>query len=331
MGAQTQTACSVALDVQGDGEPLQERPFRWRHYRYDTRADFRGALKALFPRSQGLTVPLLGATIWRTARRVEFETSLIAATVRATLEFRCLGGFVFNGGDRWREAPSRSRGGAFLAYLASHPRAPVLRNTLSEVFWPELDAEQTAHRLHLAVSGARAAVRAEMPSINPIVFLNDSYAWSPTIDVQSDTERLERCFNDGSPSALSEGVRIYAGQFLAGDRADWVMPLRIRYEQMYVTMLEELARAALRASDYGRATNFALRLIEIDCANETATQLAMLSSAKAGHRSAALAEFGNLERYLRKWLGVEPTARTRHLRDQILQGEVTRDSDDQRE
>jgi DNA-binding SARP family transcriptional activator len=244
----------------------------------------------------------------------------MATTVRVTLEVRCFGAFVFNGGGCWRVAPSRARGGEFLAYLASHPRLPLLRNALSEAFWPDLDAEQTTHRLHLAVSGARAALRTALPNMNPIVFHNDSYAWNPLVDIKSDTDRLERCFNDGSVPALSEGVRIYSGQFLAGDQADWMLPLRIRYEQMYVTMLETLAQAALQASDYGRATDFALKLIEIDRANERATQLAMLSSAQAGHRSAALAEFANLERYLRKWLGVEPTAATIQLREQILKG-----------
>lgn len=254
---------------------------------------------------------------------------LATAAIRVTLEFRCLGGFIFNARGGWRGAPVRARGGELLAYLASHPRSPILRDTLLEALWPDLDAEQSVHRLHLAVSGARAAMRADVPNLNPIVFFNDSYAWNPLIDVRSDTDQLEGCFNDGSPSALSEGVGVYAGPFLAGEQADWVLPLRIRYEHMYVTMLEGLARAALRIADYGRATNFALKLIEVDGANERATQLAMLSSARSGHRSAALAEFDKLERYLRKWLGVTPMASTRRLREQIYDGEVARDPTDE--
>jgi DNA-binding SARP family transcriptional activator len=253
---------------------------------------------------------------------------LSTAVERVALEFRCLGGFVFNARGGWRVAPVRARGGELLAYLASHPRSPILRDTLSEALWPALDSEQSTHRLHLAVSGARAAIRADIPNLNPIVFFNDSYAWNSLIDIKSDTDQLEGCFNDGSPSALSEGVEVYTGPFLAGEQADWVLPHRIRYEQMYVTMLEGLARAALRVADYGRATNFALKLIEVDGANERATQLAMLSSARSGHRSAALAEFDNLERYLRKWLGVAPMAGTRRLREQIFDGDVARDPTD---
>jgi len=97
---------------------------------------------------------------------------------------------------------------------------------------------------------------------------------------------------------------------------------------MYVTMLETLARAALQSAEYGRAMNFALRLVEIDRANEWAAQLAMLSAARAGHRSTALVQFNNLERYLRKWLGVEPAAATRQLLSQILKGELPADVGD---
>lgn len=244
---------------------------------------------------------------------------------RATLRFRCFGGFSFSGRDRWRVPPARARGGVLLAYLASHSRSAIFRETLSAAFWPELNVDQRAHRLHLAVSGARAAVRRVVTDINPIIFTNDAYAWHPSLEVKSDIDDLDRCFNNGSPPAFREGVEIYAGHFLPGDHSDWVLPIRVRYEQIYVTMLESLARWALQCGEYGRATNFALRLVEVDRANELAIQLAMLSAANAGHRATALAQFESLERYLKRWLGVEPTAATRLLRAQILKGEIPRD------
>ncbi len=160
-----------------------------------------------------------------------------------------------------------------MAYLASHSRSPILRATLAEALWPHLNPEQSAHRLHLAVSGARAALRVELPEINPIVFVEDSYGWHSSVQITSDTHRLEQCFNDGSPAAFSEGISVYAGQFLPAEQADWVTPMRVRYEHMYVTMLETLASAALEAGDYARATNFGLELIEVDGANERATQI----------------------------------------------------------
>jgi DNA-binding SARP family transcriptional activator len=85
-------------------------------------------------------------------------------------------------------------------------------------------------------------------------------------------------------------------------------------------MLESLATNALDAQDYARANYFALELVELDRANERATQLAMLSFARTGRRARALTEYASLERYLRKWLNVAPTSETSKLRSRIAEG-----------
>lgn len=239
-----------------------------------------------------------------------------------TLEFRCFGSFAFQSHSGWCKGPARTRGGELLEYLATHVRAAASRELLYEVLWPNLDTEQSSHRLHVAASGARAALRRELNLVNPIVFVDGAYAWSSSIRVRTDIDVVESCLADGSAEALIRGVKAYSGQFLAGATADWVMPLRTRYEHMYVTMLESLATKAYEAHDYARATHYALELIAADGAHERATQLAMLGLAKAGRRTLALVECDRLEQHLRKWLGVGLTSETRTLRAQILRGEI---------
>lgn len=249
------------------------------------------------------------------------STGLVDSPHQTTIEFRCLGLFAFrvpNG--PWLKAPSRAAGGQFLRYLASHPASCVGRNLLADALWPELDAGQSAHRLHIAASGARSALRSVVPNLNPIVYSNSTYGWSPELRILRDIDILERCFEERTPSASLNGVRAYAGAFLSGDNADWVIPLRVRFEHMYAAMLESLAINALEGHDYARATYFALELVAIDRANEHATQLAMLSFARTGRRAQALAEYDDLERYLRKWLNVVPTPETTTLRTSIANG-----------
>lgn len=238
------------------------------------------------------------------------------------LEFRCLGAFTFRGLGEWRSGPARAAGGQFLQYLVSHPHSAVSRDKLADALWPDLDADQSAHRLHLAASGARNTLRAIVPAVNPILFSDGSYAWNPALSIERDIDLLERSFDDGSPTAHIAGVRVYAGDFLTGETADWVLPMRLRYEHMYVAMLESLARTALEARDYSHATSYALALISVDRAHELATQLAMICFAKSGRRARALAEYDCLERYLRRWLGVPPTLETQRLRTKIRSGEV---------
>ncbi|MGA8575374.1 MAG: bacterial transcriptional activator domain-containing protein [Candidatus Cybelea sp.] len=240
---------------------------------------------------------------------------------RATIEFRCLGLFAFRAPDGpWQKAPSRAGGGQFLRYLANHTAASVACESLADALWPELDAAQSAHRLHIAASGARTALRPLAPNVNPIVYSHSTYGWNPRLQILRDIDVLERYFEDGSTSAYLKGAQVYAGAFLSGDNADWVVPLRVRFEHMYATMLESLATTALEAHDYARANSFALELVAVDRANERATQLAMLSFARTGRRAQALAEYDDLERYLRKWLNVSPTSETTSLRTRIVEG-----------
>jgi DNA-binding SARP family transcriptional activator len=240
----------------------------------------------------------------------------------SVLFFRCLGLFALRSSGGWRRGPARSRGGELLEYLVTYSRAAVARETLCDVLWPDLDADQSAHRLHLAVSGARSSLRSEGPALNPILFVDGSYSWNPRLEIQRDTDVLERCFEDGSSAAFARGVEAYAGQFLAGATAEWVLPLRVRYEHMYMAMLESLASTALEARDFARGANYALELVAVDRTHERASQLAMICLAKTGCRTLALAEFEKVERHLWRSLGVKPMAETERLRDQILGGDL---------
>jgi DNA-binding SARP family transcriptional activator len=249
-----------------------------------------------------------------------------------TLEFRCLGTFVFHGRGEWQSGPARARGGEFLEYFVNHPHAAVGRESLCDVLWPDGDTERCAHRLHLAASGARAAVRQECGALNPIVFADGTYSWNPAVHVERDTDRFERCFQDGSCGAYERGVASYLGEFLAGAMADWVVPLRVRYENMYVTMLVSAAGSILKATfetigvafdmncGIPRATDYALKVVAADRAHERATQIAMVCLAKSGRRNLAIKEYYNLKRYLQKWLGVKPMGDTEEIRRMILDG-----------
>jgi DNA-binding SARP family transcriptional activator len=232
-------------------------------------------------------------------------------------EFRCLGTFAFSASDGWRGGPSRARGRALLQYLVSHARSALI-----EALWPDCELEDCAHRLHLAVSGARLALRDKAHQLNPIVHHGDSYGWHPSIRIVADTDRFVECYNAGTAAAMAEGVEIYSGPFLAGEAGDWLLPLRTRYEHMYVTMLERLALAAAERNDHADGAAYALKAVAVDPAHEGAVRIAMLCLAESGRRAAALAEYENLKRYLQRWLGVGPMPETARLHDWIRAGNL---------
>ena len=237
------------------------------------------------------------------------------------LQVRCLGTFALRSGGVWSAGPRFKREREFLEYFVSYPRAALSRETLAEVLWPEHDAEGVTHRLHLAVSGARAVLRSVLPDVNAIRFLGGAYSWDQSVVIESDVESLFRANREATREAMEGAVALYRGEFLAGDTAEWIYPLRIRCANAYVGILERLAEEGLQEHDYPRALEWALRLVESDRAHEGATRLVMTALAESGRRGAALAEFDTLASYLYRHLAIEPSTQTVALRDEILRGE----------
>lgn len=237
------------------------------------------------------------------------------------LSFRCFGTFTLLGANGWSAKPTRARGREFLQYLVSHPNRFVSRDALAEAFWPEASIDEVGNRLHLAASGARASLREAIGDVDAIRCADGAYGWNPSIAVVSDLTRFTECYGDGSAAAMREAIGIYAGDFLANERGDWILPLRVRYASAYFTMLERLAREALARDDHAGSLDYGLRLRAEDPGHESAARLVMQCFAKLGRRACAIAEYEALRRHLRRGLNVKPTAETEALRSAILNGD----------
>lgn len=235
------------------------------------------------------------------------------------LEVRCLGSFSFRTQSAWASGPALKRGREFLQYLCTCPHRFASCDALVEAFWPDLDNENVMHRLHLAVSGARAALRAAIPGIEAIRCLAGGYGWSPDIMITSDVDGLLAAARSGEIDVMEHAVTLYRGEFLAGENADWMYPMRLRCANAYASVLERLANHALGRGDLPSALDHASSLTSFDRAHEGATRVLMRALAQSGRRAAALAEYEALASYLRKHLDLGPSTATVALRDAIIQ------------
>ncbi len=208
-----------------------------------------------------------------------------------------------------------------MQYLINYSRAAVSRDTLIGTFWPALDADTAVHRLHLAAAGARAALRALSPEIDGIRCSGGAYGWDPSIPIESDAERLLAASRgNASAEELKDAAELYRGEFLAGDDAEWMYPLRVRCANAYAVILERLAERAFERDAYAEALEHVLLLLETEPDHEGATRLAMRSFAAMGRRGAALAAFDSLATYLHHHLALTPSPQTNELRASIAEG-----------
>jgi DNA-binding SARP family transcriptional activator len=245
---------------------------------------------------------------------------LLAGSV---LRVRCLGTFSFGSESAWSSGPALKRGREFLQYFISYPRAAASREVLVNAFWPTLDAETASHRLHIAAAGARAALRALSPSIDGIRCHGGAYAWDPAVAIESDAELLLAAGRGNSIEEMQKAAELYAGEYLAGEEAEWIYPLRVRCANAFAVILERLAEHEFARNDWPLVLEYALRLVEMDRAHEGAARLAMRALVAMGRRGAALAAYEALASYLRHHLMLEPSSQTRALRAAIIAGSAS--------
>ena len=223
------------------------------------------------------------------------------------LEFRFLGQFSIRGPGGWQAGPSLKKGGELLQYLGIYPRRIATKDELAAAFWPELDPEAVAHRLHLAASGARGYLRRVLGGSDAIVAVTDVETF------------LALCKSD-KPESLETAIALYGGEFLAGETADWLQPMRVRCAAAYACALEALAQRAEAARDYAGALSAGFKLQDAERGHEGATRLIMRCFAALGLRDRAERQYESLCDYLRQRLGVEPMRETTALARQLKSG-----------
>lgn len=123
---------------------------------------------------------------------------------------------------------------------------------------------------------------------------------------------------------MERAVELYRGEFLAGlvigDSAtfeDWVVARREELHRRVLDALAQLTHAYLRQRDFACAQQFAARQLELEPFREEAHRALMEIFARTGQRAAALAQYENCRAILAAEFGIEPSAETRTLAEQI--------------
>src|SRR6185503_3340385 len=98
----------------------------------------------------------------------------------------------------------------------------------------------------------------------------------------------------------------------------WVEEQRTYYREQYLRLLEALAGVAETAADWPRVMKLAQLIIREDQFREDIHCLIMRAHAAEGNRVAVKDQCDGLKRLLATELGVEPSAETRKLYQQLI-------------
>ena len=203
------------------------------------------------------------------------------------------------------------KGLALLAYLAD-ARAPVARDQMAGLLWPEADVDAARGRLRRTLHKIRVACDLEVIDAD-----RTTLSLAPSIEAQVDTHAFEaRC----SAGELNEAVRLYAGDFLQGLSIEgcaafeeWAFFRREALRSRLVQALERQIERELTAGDPRAAIAAATRLVGLDPLSESAQRYLIRAQLRAGDRAAAERQYEAYAQLLKSELSTVPDAQMHAL------------------
>ena len=231
---------------------------------------------------------------------------------------------------------------ALLVYLAVEADRPHRRESLVGLLWPDCPEQIARHNLRQALFNLRLAIGDHTASPPYLLISRDAIQFNRASDFSLDLAQFDailrtceenrgRGSEDPSIRAarLEEMVKLYRGEFLqhffledSAEFEQWALVQRESLHQRVLDAHSDLANYYELHGDFQAARRHALRQLELDPWREEAHCQMMRALALDGQRSAALAQYETCRRVLAEELGVEPSAKTRELVEQIRIGRL---------
>ncbi|MDH3233538.1 MAG: alpha/beta fold hydrolase [Alphaproteobacteria bacterium] len=203
---------------------------------------------------------------------------------------------------------SLRKGAALIAYLAD-ARAPVSRELLATLLWPDADSASGRARLRRTMHRSRAALGVELFAAD-----RDAVRLAPTLDVHVDALAFEQA---GDAGDFEAAAALYGGDFLDGFALDgcaafdeWAFFRREALRSRLAQVLERLFENKSAQNDHRAAAVAATRLVGLDPLSERAHQHVIRAHLRADDRAAAERQYEICVRVLADELGVGPDPET---------------------
>ncbi|MBE7528903.1 MAG: tetratricopeptide repeat protein [Ardenticatenaceae bacterium] len=225
---------------------------------------------------------------------------------------------------------------ALLVYLAVHGGQPQNREALAALLWSESSDNDARASLRQSLANLKRLLNQARPLLDitwHTVTLHTEGVWVDTtvfttLLATCETHRhdaLSRCTD--CLGRLAEAASLYRGDFLTGLQVadapifdEWRLLQQEKWYQQALAVLHSLTVASAESGRYAQMEQYARQQLALAPWREEAHRQLMQALVGHGRRSEALAQYENCRRLLAAELGVEPTAETVALYEQIKQG-----------
>src|ERR1700733_6831168 len=205
-----------------------------------------------------------------------------------------------------------------LAYLLLNRNAPIQRDFLAYVMWPDDEEEPARTKLRMSLYDLARILPPELAG-SALIVDGDSVRLRPDLRLWLDVEEFDRLTAD--PERLEEAIELYRGDLLTALYDEWVFPERERRRKVLLGALGQLVSQSRRQRDFARGIARAQQILALDPWREDVGRQVMAIRCESGDRAGALAEYERFAQQLRLELNVQPMPETLTLRETIARVE----------
>lgn len=236
-----------------------------------------------------------------------------------------LGPFVASLGDQPLYKFRTNKVQALLIYLAMEAAQIHRRETLMTILWPDLpqpsaqvNLRQTIYRLRQAIPFVPS--KHDQKPVSFLISERQTVQINPDADFFLDVAAFAAQIEQDPVQAVVLYRDDFLSDFYLSDSSEfeaWAQAQRELLRRQALDALDLLSEACLQTADYEQAQTYAWKQLEIDKLRERAYRQLMIALMQSGQRSAAIAQYHICRDHLRDELGVEPSAETTTLYQQI--------------
>ena len=217
----------------------------------------------------------------------------------------------------WRSSRAKE---FFLYILFEGARS---REELSLVFWPDSSSSRVRSNFHTTLYRARRAL-----GENVIVFENDLYRINPDVSIWCDALVFQSYIRQAQMLSYSDVraddlyrkvVDYYRGEFLPALDAEWIIPHREAFSELFINALIGAGHCARSRQDFSEAITLFKKALKVDPYREEAYRALFTCYAGMGELNHVLKQYNVMSAIFESELGIPPSPETHAYVQQLTQ------------
>jgi PAS domain S-box-containing protein len=264
------------------------------------------------------------------------EYKIETSPAKFRLEIFCLGILKVCSNNTQVHRWQSNRAKSVFEYLITKRSAPVSRDILMDVLWPDYTSRAAANNLKTAIHDLRQNLSPLFGNSEfPVILLShEGYMINPEIELAVDSEAFEMHWNRGKhlekEGETNEGIRhfekaeaLYQGDYLADSLyEEWTISRRETLKDIYLLIINKLADYAMNNGDYENCITYCHKILEKDNCREDTYRMLMSSYSRLRQKNNAMRWYVNCCHTLISELGSLPSDETVSLFNRLKRDET---------